>query len=255
MLICIDVGNTHIVVGVYNENEDNFTTYRLSTNSSITSDELGIKMKELLSYNNKDNTKYEFIVSNVVPKLDFTIKNMCKKFFNCDAIFVGPGIKSGIKIKIDNPKELGADLLVGAVSAVNQYGSNVLVIDMGTALTLTYINSEKELVGGTILPGIGTSFSGLISLAARLEDFSFGVPKSLIGRDTKSCLQSGMIFGFSSMVEGLIEKYHEKLGPFTTVFTGGEANFLKEFLNIKEDWIFDDSLLMRGLKILYDKNK
>jgi len=253
MLVCLDVGNTHIVVGIY---ENGFCkTYRLSTNPHITVDELGIKIVDILRFNNSKINTYEFIVSSVVPQIDSVIKDMCIKYFNTKALFVEPGVKTGIKIRLDNPKELGADILVGAVAAVEEYGTNVLVIDMGTAITLVYINQNKELLGGTIFPGIRTAFSSLFSGTAKLEETGYDKPKDIIGSDTKSCIQSGMVYGYVSMLEGMINKYHEKLGPFKTVITGGDAMKLKEMLSSVEDCYFDSDLLIKGLKIIYEKNK
>lgn len=252
MLVCLDVGNTHIVLGVYNNEE--LKTYRICTNPNATSDELGIKIKEILNFNYKNATKYDFVISSVVPKIDLAIKKMCAKYFNCEALFVEQGVKSGIKIRLDNPKELGADILVGAVASVSQYGGNCLVIDIGTAMTMVYVNENKELLGGTIFPGMHTSFSSLMSKAAKLEEVSFEKPKDIIGTDTKSCLQSGMIYGYLSLIEGLIEMYKKRLGELKVVITGGEAALLKEFFKDK-DYIFDDELLIKGLKIIYEKNK
>ena len=241
MLVCLDVGNTHIVLGVYNNEE--LKTYRICTNPNATSDELGIKIKEILNFNYKNATKYDFVISSVVPKIDLAIKKMCAKYFNCEALFVEQGVKSGIKIRLDNPKELGADILVGAVASVSQYGGNCLVIDIGTAMTMVYVNENKELLGGTIFPGMHTSFSSLMSKAAKLEEVSFEKPKDIIGTDTKSCLQSGMIYGYLSLIEGLIEMYKKRLGEFKVVITGGEAALLKEFFKDK-DYIFDDELVL-----------
>ena len=253
MLVCLDVGNTHIVVGIYES--ETCKTYRISTNPHITVDELGIKIVEILKFNNSNVKDYEFIVSSVVPQIDSVIKDMCIKYFNTKAMFVEPGIKTGIKIKLDNPKELGADILVGAVAAVEEYGTNVLVIDMGTAITLVYINSYKELLGGTIFPGIRTSFSSLFQGTAKLEETGFDKPKDIIGSDTKSCIQSGMMYGYASLIEGMINRYHNKLGPFKTVITGGDAFKLKDLLSSVDDCYFDSDLLIKGLKIIYNKNK
>lgn len=253
MLICIDVGNTNIVLGICDD--DNFKTFRLSTKQNITSDELGIQVKMLLNALEIKDKNINFIVSSVVPALDFVIKEMCKKYFDIIPVFVAPGIKSGIKIRLDNPKELGADILVGAVAASEIYGPKVLVIDIGTAMTVVYVNERKELLGGLIFPGMKTAFSSLISSTAKLEDFAYEKSKSIIGKDTKTCLQSGMFFGYSSLVEGIIKKFNNELGEFKVVFTGGEAFILRDSLENSSDYIFDGDLLMKGLKIIYEKNK
>lgn len=254
MLICLDVGNTHIVVGIY-ESEEKVSTYRISTNPNMTADELGIKILDIIRYNNIQANDFDFIVSSVVPKIEIIIKSMVNKYFKKDAIFVGQGIKSGIKIRLDNPKELGADILVGAVAACNLYGPNVVVIDMGTAMTLVYVNEKYELMGGTIIPGIRTAFSSLFENAAKLEDVPFEKPKTVIGKDTKTSIQSGMFYGYVSMIEGLIKKYHDEIGEFKVVLTGGESQLLKELFKDKDKYIFDNELLVKGLRILYNKNK
>lgn len=253
MLICFDVGNTHTVVGVYSDNE-NYLTYRISTDAKITSDELGIKLLDILKYNNYKTNKYEVIVSSVVPKFDNVIKSMCLKYFNCEPIIVGQKIKSGIKIRLDNPKELGADLLVGAVAATTLYGDNLVIVDMGTATTFVYVKNN-ELLGGSIIPSMRTAFSSLFEKAARLEEVSFEKPNAIVGRDTKTSIQSGMYYGYSSMIEGMLEKYHHELGDFRVILTGGESILLKDSFMNKDKYIFDNDLLIKGLKILYDKNK
>lgn len=253
MYICVDIGNTNIVCGIYNENIL-IKDIRFGTNRQMTVDEYGIKLLQLIHFNGIEKNDIEgAIVSSVVPELDEIIKIMFQKYFNVEALFVGQGVKSGINIKLDNPKQLGADLLAGAVGATFGYGAPVLVIDIGTALTITYVNSNKEFLGGAIMPGIRISFSNLVSKTSKLEDVGIEDIKDPLGKDTKTCIQSGMIYGWSSMIDGMIDKYYERLGDFKVIITGGEARFLLKHL--KHEVIYDENLLLTGLSFLYQKNK
>ena len=254
MILCIDIGNTNIVLGLYKDSKL-IKTFRIETDSNKTYDEYGITFLELFKYNDinyKDVTG--IIYSSVVPKIDSSIDKLSKKYFNIDAICVGPGIKSIVNIKIDNPKELGADLLVGAVGASTKYGTNILIIDMGTAITFSYVNAKNEYVGGAILPGIHISYQGLFSKASKLEEVAFDECDNVLGKDTKTCIQSGMIFGFTSMIEGMIERYIEKFGPMKVVITGGESVIISKYINKKYQVITDDNLLLDGLLALYERN-
>lgn len=254
MYICVDIGNSNIVLGLFDNNDKMICDYRLSTKRNMTIDEFGIMILSALNFRNIKQSEVEgAIISSVVPELDSSLKEAFKKYVNVEPIFVGPGLKSGIHIKLDNPKQLGADLLVGAVGAVNKYHEPVLIIDIGTAMTITYVNEKKEFIGGAIMPGIRTAFSNLIEKASKLEDVSYEDVSNLIGHNTKECIQSGMVFGWSSMIDGMIDRYEKELGNFQTVLTGGEARFLVKHLTHKV--IYDDNLLMEGLKDLYSKNK
>ena len=253
MLLCVDIGNTSIVLGLYDDNKL-LQSFRLQTNIYQTSDEYAIKILSILD-NNKINRNdiNGIMISSVVPQLDSVFSALCKKYFDIDAKFVAPGIKSGINIRIDNPKELGADLLVGAVGAVNKYGAPIIVIDMGTAITLVYVNKDKELLGGAILPGLKTSFNALFQKASKLEEVGIAKPNKVIGRDTVSSIQSGMTYGLASMLDGIIKKMKEEQGEAKVVLTGGEARFI--ITSMEEEAIYDENLLLDGLRILYNKNK
>lgn len=253
MLLCVDIGNTSIVLGLYKD-DSLIESFRIQTNIYQTADEYGIKILSILDKLNFKKEKIDGImISSVVPQLDTTFKLLSKKYFNLDSKFVGPGIKSGINIRIDNPKELGADLLVGAVGAVNKYGAPVIVVDMGTATTLFYINDKCEFLGGMILPGIKTSFNALFQKASKLEEVAISTPKNVICKDTVGCLQSGMTYGMASMIDGAIRKMKEEAGNSKVIITGGEARYINSVL--EEEVIYDENLLLDGLKILYNKNK
>ena len=253
MFLCIDIGNTNIVIGCFNDVNEKVCDFRLSTKRNATIDELAMTFVELLRFNGVSEKDIEgAIISSVVPELESNLKEVFKKYFNLEPIFVGPGIKSGINIKLDNAKQLGADLLVGAVGATEKYKEPVLIIDIGTAMTITFVNDKKEFIGGAIMPGVRTAFSNLIDKAAKLEEVSFEDSTNPIGHNTKDCIQSGMIFGWSSMIDGMIDKYQKELGDFKVVLTGGEARYLVKHLEHKV--IYDDNLLLDGLKTLYLKN-
>ena len=251
MLVCVDVGNTNICLGIFDK-EKLVKKFRLSTNVNSTSDEYGINIKRLFEYNNISNIE-GIVIGSVVPRIDGTLEKMFVEYFNIKPIFVGQGIKSGINIKIDNPKELGADLLVGAVGACSKYQTPCLIIDMGTAITFVYVNDKKELLGGVIAAGIKTSFGGLFANTSKLESVKISNPKDIIGRNTTNCIQNGMVYGTASMIDGIIYRIKKEYGDFTTVLTGGDSVYVKDHLF--NEVICDEDLLFDGLKIIYEKNK
>ena len=254
MHICMDIGNTNIVIGIFDNNKL-INHYRFSTNTLMTADEYGLKIIQFFAYNKINRADINgFIISSVVPELDSIIKSMVNRYFNLEPLFVGPGIKTGIHIKLDNPKQLGADLLVGAVGVVEKYGANSLIIDIGTALTIVYVNEKKEFLGGAIMPGIRTAFSTLALKTSKLEDVGLEDVKDILGRDTKSCLQSGMVFGWASLVEGMIKRYLELYGQMNVIITGGEARFIINHIDKNLNVIYDEDLLLDGLNIIYHKN-
>lgn len=254
MILTIDIGNTNIVLGLY-EDKKLVKTFRIRTDADKTSDEYGVLILELLQINGIDYRHIDGVIySSVVPKIDSSIEKLSLNYFNKKAISVGPGIKSIVSIKIDNPKELGADLLVGAVGAVTKYGTNVLIIDMGTAITFSYVNKKNEYVGGAILPGVHVAYSGLFNKASKLEEVAFNECNNILGKDTKTCIQSGMIYGFTSMIEGMIERYIEEFGKMKVIITGGDASIICKYINKKYEVIFDNNLLLDGLLALYEKN-
>lgn len=243
-----------MVLGLFDNNDQKVFDFRMNTRHYLTVDEFATTLLSILGYKKySENDIDDVIISSVVPDLDSTIRESFKKYFHLTPIFVGPGMKSGINIKLDNPKQLGADLLVGAVGAVSKYQEPVLIIDIGTAMTITFVNEKKEFIGGAIMPGIRTAFSNLIDKAAKLEDVSFEDVSNPIGHNTKDCIQSGMVFGWSSMIDGMIDKYKNELGEFKTILTGGEARYLVKHL--QHQVIYDENLLLDGLKYLYIKNK
>jgi type III pantothenate kinase len=253
IVLCFDIGNTHIVIGVCIDDKI-VKTFRLSTNVKLTEDEYGVTITEtLLSSGYKIEDVQGLIVSSVVPPLDHTIEIMADKYFNKKPIFVGPGLKSGIKIKLENPKQLGADLLLAAVAARDSYSGNVIIVDLGTATKLIVVNAKSEFLGGIIAPGIISSLNSLVSSTAKLNLPKLAAPKNVIGRDTASCIQSGSVFGTAAMIDGLVKRIKDEIGEATVILTGGLSELIKDSLTIP--YIYDKDLLLRGLIILYNKNK
>jgi len=253
MLICFDIGNTNIVFGVYDRGVL-LNSFRLKTDPNISYDEYGVKIYNVLQINNiKPSEITGAIISSVVPMMDPIIEQVIVKYFKVKPLFVGPGIKSGINIKIDDPRQLGADLLVGAVAAVNKYRAPAIIIDMGTATTITAVNSKNEFIGGIILPGVITATASLIKSTAKLEEARLEKPKHILGKNTVNSIQSGMVYGTSAMLDGLIRKVKAEIGEAIVILTGGIASVFKDFL--EEKVIYDENLLLDGLQILYKKNK
>ncbi len=257
MLLAIDVGNTNIKYGVFNEDEL-IASFRVSSRMSRTADEYGsVLVNLLLDKGIKKSDINGVIMSSVIPNLNYTICHMCEYFFNISPIMVGPGVKTGLNIKADNPREVGADIIVNSVSAFNQYGGSepIVVIDFGTATTFDIISANFELIGVVIAPGIKTSLEGLVSNTAQLSMIELDAPKSVIGKNTKHCMQSGIIFGFAGLVDNIIEKIKRelKVSTLTVVATGGLGEIIaKESKSISK---VDRTLTLEGLKIIYNLNK
>lgn len=252
MLLCVDVGNTNIVFGVY-QNDLKICDFRLETNVNQTSDEYGSKVIDIIKKQGVDTVNISnCIIASVVPIIDATLEALCIKYFGIKPIFIGPGIKTGLKIKADNPKELGADILVGCVSAYNKYGGPLIVIDMGTATTLFVVTKEKEIVGGIIIPGLKISFANLFDKTSKLEKVRIDVPKNIIGKDTMSCIQSGMIYGTSCQIDGLINKIKTIYSDAKVILTGGIGGKIKPFLD--NQVYYEPDLILDGLNILFKKN-
>ena len=253
MLICADVGNTNIVFGVF-EDDKLMHTFRVETKLLRTADEYGISIMENLRYLDiKKNDIDGVIIASVVPQVDQALESAFLKYTGSKPLFVGPGTKSGIKIKIENPKQLGADLLVGAVAATTKYGVPCVVVDMGTATTFAVVNDKKEFLGGIIYPGVMTAYSSLIKSTALLESARIGIPESVVGRDTMTSIQSGMIYGTIGAINGIINKIKSEHGDMKVIVTGGFSKVLHDYID--PSYIIDENLLMDGLNIIYKKNQ
>lgn len=253
MLIVFDIGNTNVVCGVY-ENKKLIADFRVMTNTKITEDELGTMYLNLFKINKIDFSELEgVIVSSVVPSINTAFSMFIKKYLGVEPIMVGPGLKSGIKIKIENPKSLGADLLTGLVGAYEKYPTNLIVIDLGTATKLLVLTANKEFIGGIISPGVLTSLNALSDHTSSLPYINLEVPKKVVGTDTIACMQSGVVYGTASMIDGLVEKINqEHPADYKVILTGGLSKYIKDTL--KTEVIYEPHLLLEGLKYLFYKN-
>ncbi|RVU54561.1 type III pantothenate kinase [Anaerosphaera multitolerans] len=257
MLLVIDVGNTAIVYGAY-QNGELVQDFRISTIKTRTSDEYGILFFNTLSHANiNPNDIEDVIISSVVPNLMHTIPSMVIKYFNVQPVIVDQNLKLGINIKYDNPKELGADRIVNAVGAINKYGGPCIIVDIGTAITFCVIDHESSYLGGLILPGIGISAEALFMRTSKLPRIEIVKSEKLIATNTVNAMQSGLFFGFTTMIEGIVEKIVEEIGitvdDINLISTGGFASLLTT--DSKYDFVIDRFLTLHGLKTIYDLNK
>lgn len=255
MLLAIDLGNTNIKYGVF-DGDKMVASFRVSSRISRTADEYGSVLVGLLSDRGIKKGDIDGIIfSSVIPALNYTICHMCEYFFGISPLIVGPGIKTGLNIKADNPKEVGADIIVNSVSAYNKYGGPVIVIDFGTATTFDIINGQGELMGVVISPGIKTSLEGLATKTAQLPMVELDAPKTVIGKNTKHCMQAGIIFGFAGLVENIIRKIKKelKVDEIKVVATGGLGEIIAKEVGLIS--IVDRTLTLDGLKMIYELNK
>ena len=253
MILAIDIGNSNIVVGCI----DDTTTYfveRLSTDNGKTDLEYAIGLKAILElYNISPNSIHGGIISSVVPPLSNTMSRAVEKVIGKAPLLIGPGVKTGLNITIDNPAQLGSDLVVDAVAAMHQYPVPLIVIDMGTATTMSVIDKDKKYIGGVIIPGLRVATDSLISKTSQLPKISLETPPHAIGKNTIDCMKSGAIFGNAALIDGMIDRIEGELGMTATIIaTGGLARFILP--HCTHSITYDDALLLKGLQIIYKKN-
>lgn len=253
MILAIDIGNTNIVLGCFDDDRI-ILRERISTNHTATVIEYAATIKtafEMHNINTKDVTGA--IISSVVPAVTNTVKSAIEKFIGSKVLVIGPGIKTGLSIVIDNPSQLGSDLVVDAVAGLSEYPVPMIIIDMGTATTLSVINSQKEYIGGMIVPGLAISHDALISRTSQLSKIALEKPKKVIGSNTVDCIKSGLLYGNAGMLDGLIDRINENLGEkCTVVATGGLSTIITPLC--KNEITVDEDLLLKGLKVIYNKN-
>lgn len=255
MVLAFDVGNTHIVMGCIDDSGIHNVT-RMATDKIKTESEYAMTIKGLLDFSNISPDSFDgAIISSVVPPLTTVLVKAVKLVTGLTPMIVGAGVKTGVNIQIDNPAEAGSDLVVAAAAALKLYELPAIIIDMGTATTLTVIDKSGSFLGGAIVPGVGLSLDALANSASLLPKISFEAPKNCIGRNTIDCMKSGSILGSASLLDGMIDRMTEELGEekVTLVATGGIASSIIPYC--KHNIIINNDLLLQGLYVIYNKNK
>lgn len=254
MVLAVDIGNSNIVLGCFEGEHIQFVE-RLSTNQSSTSLEYTVLIKTILELNQiSSDTIDGAIISSVVPSATYTVRDAVLRLTGQKAMIVGPGIKTGLKIKLDNPVQLGSDRVADAVAAIHDYPTPLIIIDMGTATTISVIDADKNFLGGVIIPGLMVSLDSLTNRTSQLPKISLDPPKHVIGTNTVDCMKSGIIYSTASSIEGVVARIEEEMGcPCTVISTGGLANSIIPYC--KRKITIDDQLLLKGLMIIYNKNR
>ena len=260
MLLAFDVGNTNIVLGVFDEGKL-VTNWRLETDNRKSADEYGMIINQLFSYEGLKVTDItDVIIATVVPSILYTLQHLSTKYFRRKAIVIGPGIKTGLVIKYDNPKQVGADRIVNAAAAVEKYGGPMIIIDLGTATTFCAVTENAEYLGGTIAPGLKISSDALFAKTAKLPRVELEEPGQGICRNTNTSMQSGLVYGHMGMVDFIVRRMKDELKAYgktdkepIVIATGGLANLIDNGIDCI-DYV-DKLLTLEGLEILYRKNK
>ena len=255
MLLVFDVGNTNMVLGIYKDNEL-IKDWRINTDKEKTSDEYGILISSLFKYEDIEMSEIkDVIISSVVPNVMHSLENFCIKYCNKQPLIVGPGIKTGLNIKYDNPKQVGADRIVNAVAGIEKYGYPLILVDFGTATTFCAISERGEYLGGTIAPGIKISSEALFQRASKLPRVELLKPGTSICKSTVTAMQSGIIYGYVGLVDKIISMMKDELNceGIKVVATGGLANLIASETDSIDN--VDKFLTLEGLKAIYEKNK
>ena len=254
MILAIDIGNTNIVIGCCDDEKIYFIE-RLSTNYPKTELEYAISFKNVLELYGIDPAQIEGgIISSVVPPITYIVRASAEKVLGKTVKIVGPGVKTGLNILMDNPAQVGSDRIVNAVAAINEYPAPLIIIDMGTATTFCVVDGKKNYIGGMILPGVRISLDALTSRTSQLSRISIEAPKKTIGKNTIDCMKSGIIHGNAACIDGMVRRIEHELGERATVLaTGGLAKKIVPYCDQKI--IVDDELLLKGLRLIYNKNK
>ena len=255
MLLAIDIGNSNVVIGCLDENNRTTALFRMVTDLKKTEDEYAAGMQAILDHNGVDCSAFEgAIICSVVPPLTEIFRTAAEKITGCRAMVVGAGIKTGLNILIENPSSLGSDLVAAAVAAMDQFPLPVIVIDMGTATTITVVDEGGRFIGGAITPGVALSMDALSAGTSLLQKVPLDAPKKCISTTTTECMQSGAVYGNAALLDGMIDRFEKELGKKTSVVaTGGIAP--KIISHCTHHIVYDEDLLLKGLNIIYKKNK
>ena len=254
MLLAIDIGNTNLVIGCIQDDRILFKA-RIATDRTRTSDQYGVEIKNMIeAFGVKVSDISDCIISSVVPPVFNSVRTGVIKVIGKQPMVVGPGLKTGLNIHMDVPSQVGSDRIVIAVAALAEYQAPLILMDMGTATTIEVVEPDNRYIGGIIFPGVKLSLDALTSRAAQLPGISLDSPKQVIGKNTVDCMRSGMLYGTAAMIDGLVDRMEEELGhPSTLIATGGMAQFITPLC--KHPIILEKDLLLKGLNIIYKKNK
>lgn len=253
MLLAIDVGNTNIAMGIYRGTEL-MDDWRVATDTRRMPDEYAMLLRDLLAHRGLAMTSIRgVILSSVVPTLVTTFKELSEKYFKVEPLVIGPGIRTGVRILYENPKEVGADRIVNALAAYGLYGGPSIVVDFGTATTFDAISGEGDYLGGAIAPGIGISSEALFKFAAKLPHIELVRPRTAIGKNTIASMQAGILFGYVGLVEGLINRFFQEMGKARVIATGGLAEIIARETSVID--VVDQRLTLEGLRLVYELNR
>lgn len=254
MILVIDAGNTNIVLGVYESRDKLRMCSRISMDRAKTSDQFAVEIRDILRlYDISEQEITGAILSCVVPQVSIALKNAVRKILDCEVLTVGPGMKTGMQIRVDNPNEVGADIIVGCVAALDKYPVPCVVIDMGTVTKMVVLDRDRAMIGAVFMPGVRISAESLSEKTAQLPHVALDAPPKVVGTGTSACIRSGIIYGHASMIDGLADRIEEQVGEKCTfVVTGGHAASV--FPHCRRKMIYDNQLLLDGLYLLYCKN-
>jgi type III pantothenate kinase len=254
VILVLDVGNTNTVIGIFDK-DVLVHHWRIETSRNKTEDEFGILLKAFFEHvciTFKDING--IIISSVVPPIMSSLERMCQKYFQLNPLIVGPGIKTGLNIKYENPREVGSDRIVNAVAGIQHYGSPLIIVDFGTATTFCYINEQDQYMGGAIAPGIGISTEALYSRASKLPRIDLVSPESIVGKNTENAMKAGIVYGYVGQVEGIVKRFKQqaKMTP-KVIATGGLASLIANETDVINH--VDPFLTLKGLRLIYQRNK
>ena len=254
MLLAIDTGNTQTVIGLF-DGDDLADHWRIATAAERTSDELALMIQQFLGFHgfSFDDQITGVAVCSGVPRITASLREMTRRYFGFDALIIEPGVRTGMPILYDNPKEVGPDRIADAVAAYEKYGGPTVVVDFGTANTIEAISEKGEYLGGAIIPGIEISLDALFGRAAALRRVELVPPRNVIGKSTVESIQSGAIYGFSGQVDSMVDRFRAELGECTVVATGGLAELITPHSRTIEH--FEPWLTLEGLRIIWERNR
>ena len=252
VLLAVDVGNTQTHLGAF-DGERLVEHWRFQTRSGATGDELAERISGLFNLCGMSFSEVDALcVSSVVPPLGTQFEQLAARYLGAECLTIGPGVKTGMPIRIDNPLEVGADRLVNSIAAYERFGEACIVVDFGTGINVDVISAEGEYLGGAIGPGLEISLSALIERAARITRIDLDPPEAAIGRSSRAAIQSGFVFGFAGMIDGIVRRIEEELGQARLIATGGFASVVVPFTETIEE--VDDMLTLKGLRLIHERN-